>query len=124
VSSLDTPKYDRRASAARPASLRFNPSNEHAEVLDIFADGSIEDRPVLSVVVPCFNEIENLPEVHRRLTASCRDTVGDSYEILYVNDGSTDSTWSTIELVIQQDANVIGVDLSRNFGHQIAVTPG
>jgi polyisoprenyl-phosphate glycosyltransferase len=122
VTSLDTPKYDRRASAARSRSLR----SEDIEGLDILADGSIEGgpRPVLSVVVPCFNEVENLIEVHRRLTASCQDTFGDSYEILYVNDGSTDSTWPTIELLVQQDAKVIGVDLSRNFGHQAAVTAG
>jgi polyisoprenyl-phosphate glycosyltransferase len=50
--------------------------------------------------------------------------VGDKYQIVYVNDGSTDATWAGIDRLARKDAHVIGINLSRNFGHQIAVTAG
>src|SRR5437763_1691971 len=83
-----------------------------------------QQNPALSVVVPCFNEVENLEALNSRLMLSCRDAVGDDYEIIYVNDGSTDATWALMDRLVRQDAHVIGINLSRNFGHQIAVTAG
>jgi polyisoprenyl-phosphate glycosyltransferase len=81
-------------------------------------------RHALSVIVPCFNEADNLPVLHDRLTLSCRDAVGDDYEIIYVNDGSSDASWSIIHRILQVNAHVVGINLSRNFGHQAAVTAG
>ncbi len=78
----------------------------------------------LSVVVPCFNEEAVLDETHRRLTAACRSSVGASYEIVYVDDGSRDRTWSMLSALSETDANVVSVSLSRNFGHQLALTGG
>jgi dolichol-phosphate mannosyltransferase len=63
-------------------------------------------------------------ELHGRLSAACRQAVGDGYEIVLVNDGSTDGTWQTIERLAAQDGHVVGVDLSRNHGHQLALTAG
>lgn len=77
----------------------------------------------LSIIVPCFNEQEVLPEFYRRMSAVCK-TVGKPYEIVFVNDGSSDRTWSTIRQWADQDHNVVGVNLSRNHGHQLALTAG
>ncbi|HEV8042955.1 MAG TPA: glycosyltransferase family 2 protein [Bryobacteraceae bacterium] len=76
----------------------------------------------LSVAIPCYNEKENLPELHRRVTAACRASVGESYQIVLVNDGSTDSTWETIRNLAADDHHILGANLSRNHGHQLALT--
>jgi polyisoprenyl-phosphate glycosyltransferase len=83
-------------------------------------------RPVprLSVVVPVFNEEAVLAETHRRLAAACRDVVADSFEIVYVDDGSRDRTWSMLQQISAQDPRVVAVALSRNFGHQLALSAG
>jgi polyisoprenyl-phosphate glycosyltransferase len=78
----------------------------------------------LSVVVPCFDEEEVLPEFHRRMTLACRGSGLASYEILYVNDGSNDRTLSLMRDLQQQDPCVGVVDLARNHGHQLALSAG
>lgn len=78
----------------------------------------------LSVVVPCYNEEAVLPELWRRLTAACADVAGDSFEIILVNDGSSDRSWPIIAALANESPNVVGVDLSRNQGHQLALTAG
>src|SRR5262249_39932235 len=50
----------------------------------------------LSVVAPCFNELATLPELHRRVTKVCQAQAGEDYEIVLINDGSSDGTWSAI----------------------------
>lgn len=76
----------------------------------------------VSVAIPCYNEEASLPELHRRVTAICREVAGDAYEIILVNDGSRDASWSVISALSASDPHVCGVDLSRNFGHQAALT--
>jgi glycosyltransferase involved in cell wall biosynthesis len=76
----------------------------------------------LSVTIPCYNEEAGLAELHRRLTATCQKVVGDDYEVILVNDGSRDGTWNAISALAATDPHLIGVDLSRNFGHQAALT--
>jgi dolichol-phosphate mannosyltransferase len=83
-----------------------------------------QEVPRLSAVVPCYNEQAVLPELYERLSAACRDLVGDSYEIVLVNDGSHDSTWQAIVELARKDDAVVGVNLSRNHGHQLALTAG
>ena len=78
----------------------------------------------LSIVVPCFNEEACIPELHRRLTAAARDAVGDDYEIVLVNDGSRDGSWPAMQKLADTDPHVVGVNLSRNHGHQLALTAG
>lgn len=80
-------------------------------------------QPALSVVVPCFNEDESLPECHRRLTAVL-SAIGIPFEIVYVDDGSKDGTLAQMQRLHAADPNVGIVELSRNFGHQAAVTAG
>ncbi|HVO04021.1 MAG TPA: glycosyltransferase family 2 protein [Candidatus Cybelea sp.] len=78
----------------------------------------------LSVVVPCYNEAGALGELHRRVTKVCRDTVGESYELVLVDDGSRDETWGAIASLNATDPRVVGVRLSRNFGQQLALSAG
>jgi dolichol-phosphate mannosyltransferase len=84
--------------------------------------GGVRRAPRLSVAVPCYNEEESLSELHRRVTVACRDSVGEDYEIVLVSDGSRDGTWTAIAALSARDHHVVGVDLSRNFGHQSALT--
>jgi polyisoprenyl-phosphate glycosyltransferase len=81
-------------------------------------------RPRLSVVTPCYNEEGSLRELHRRVSAACQRTVGDDYEIVLVNDGSRDSTWPRMILLAECDRHIIAVNLSRNYGHQLALSAG
>ncbi len=80
-------------------------------------------KPFLSVVAPCFNEEESLPEFHRRVNNVCRD-LGVSYEIVLVNDGSRDRTWETMLELGRADGHVVSVNLARNHGQQLALTAG
>jgi glycosyltransferase involved in cell wall biosynthesis len=77
----------------------------------------------LSVVVPAYNEAEVLPEFHRRLGAVF-DGLQMRSEVIYVNDGSADQTADVLEKIRQRDSRVAIVDLSRNFGKEIALTAG
>ena len=79
---------------------------------------------LLSAVVPCFNEEEVLPETHRRLAAALGDIPGFDFELIYVDDGSRDSTLDLLRALQAADPRVRVLALSRNFGHQIALTAG
>lgn len=78
---------------------------------------------MLSVVVPIYNEEENIIAFHNAVTA-VMDTVQDAWEIVYVNDGSRDSSLSLLLGIQRQDPRVTVVEFSRNFGHQPALTAG
>jgi len=78
----------------------------------------------LSVVVPCYNEEEGVHELHRRVSAVCQACVGDSYELVLVNDGSKDATWKIIGGIARTDKHVVAINLSRNHGHQLALSAG
>ena len=78
----------------------------------------------LSIVVPCFNEAECLPVLHQRLTAAARASSGEDYELVLVNDGSRDASWSLMEALAADDPHLVAVNLSRNHGHQLALTAG
>lgn len=81
-------------------------------------------RLFLSIVVPCCNEEEGLREFHRQMTAAARARFGQKFELILVDDGSTDNTWKIINELSAQDRNVVAVRLSRNHGHQLALTAG
>jgi glycosyltransferase involved in cell wall biosynthesis len=81
------------------------------------------ERPMLSVVAPLFDEEIVLPEFHRRLSRVLDRLEGIS-EIVYVNDGSRDKTLSLLHELRQSDSRVAIVNLSRNFGKEIALTAG
>jgi glycosyltransferase involved in cell wall biosynthesis len=79
--------------------------------------------PLLSVVVPAYNEEEVLPVFHERLSAVLASLNMDG-EIVYVNDGSTDRTMEVLQNLKEKDSRISIVDLSRNFGKEIALTAG
>jgi dolichol-phosphate mannosyltransferase len=81
------------------------------------------DQPEISVVAPVYNEQDNVDELHRRLDRSLR-SLETSYEIMFVNDGSSDATPTLLDAIQQSDERVALLHLSRNFGHQAAVSAG
>ena len=80
-------------------------------------------RPVLSVVIPMYNEAEIVGEMHRRL-AAVMTQLGAAWEVIYVNDGSRDTSLRIVEVLQQADGHIAVVNLSRNFGKEIATTAG
>ncbi len=78
----------------------------------------------LSIVVPCYNEEGCLAELHRRLGAAANAVVGDAYEIVLINDGSRDRTWPIMQGLAEKDPHLVAINLSRNHGHQLALTAG
>ena len=77
----------------------------------------------LSLVVPAFNEEGALPELLARVQDVLESLPAD-WEVVVVDDGSTDGTWAVVEAAAQRDERVRGIRLSRNFGHQVALTAG
>lgn len=85
--------------------------------------GSASAEPIVSVVVPLFNEELNLAELVRRVRNTL-DAVEPQYELILVNDGSQDTTPAQLDELANHDPRIVAVQLSRNFGHQAAVTAG
>ncbi len=77
----------------------------------------------ISVLVPIYNEEKILPELYTRIRETLI-SISENYEIIFVNDGSTDNSILEILKLSEQDKNVFYINFSRNFGHQIAVTAG
>lgn len=81
-------------------------------------------RPKLSIVVPCYNEAATLPLLHQRVSAVAHAVAGDDHEIVLVNDGSRDDSWTIMQRLAAADPRVVAINLSRNHGHQLALTAG
>jgi polyisoprenyl-phosphate glycosyltransferase len=102
--------------------------------MDMIVDGQAAASPdlstsgrsalALSVVAPCYNEEGSLPAFVERTVAAARAVVGERFELVLVNDGSRDSTWACIKALGLTRQEIVGVNLSRNHGHQLAVTAG
>lgn len=80
-------------------------------------------RPTLSIVLPIFNEEEVIPELDRRLRAML-DKVGETWEVVFVDDGSRDRTGQLLRELARTEARYKLISFSRNFGHQLAITAG
>jgi glycosyltransferase involved in cell wall biosynthesis len=78
----------------------------------------------LSIVVPCFNEEACLQTLYERLSKAAREAAGEDYEIVLINDGSRDRSWDLMQRIAADDRHVTAVNLSRNHGHQLALTAG
>ncbi len=76
----------------------------------------------LSVAIPVHNEESVLPELFRRLRTVLDDLPGGPHEMLFVDDGSTDRTFEMLAEAAREDSRIIAISLSRNFGHQAAIT--
>ncbi len=80
-------------------------------------------HPTFSVVVPAFNEAEGIAAFHERLS-QVMQALGETWEVVYVNDGSRDRTLAVLERLRRGDGRIALVNLSRNFGKEIATTAG
>jgi len=78
---------------------------------------------MLSIILPCFNEEENIDSLYSDL-CSILQKVGGSYELIFIDDGSTDNSLSKLKRFCTIDDRVRIIELSRNFGHQSAITAG
>jgi polyisoprenyl-phosphate glycosyltransferase len=78
----------------------------------------------LSIVVPCFNEEAGIQMLVERCCASATAAVPEGFELILVDDGSTDGTWSAITAELGRHENIVAIKLSRNHGHQVALTAG
>lgn len=78
---------------------------------------------VFSIIIPCYNEEAVLHETHKRLTQVMQG-MGDTYELIYVNDGSHDKTPLLLDQLAREDSHVRVVHFARNGGHQVAVSAG
>ena len=83
-----------------------------------------EAPPLISVIVPCFNEEQVIKDTHRRLVATLSTITETRFEQFYIDDGSSDATLDVLRGIQKSDPTVIVIALSRNFGHQVAVTAG
>ncbi len=85
------------------------------------------DAPILSLVLPIYNEEEIIPELDRRLRAFFADVGGDvaeSWEVIFVNDGSKDSSLALLKALADSEPRYKIISFARNFGHQMAITAG
>lgn len=76
-----------------------------------------------SIIAPIYNEIDNLPELHRRVS-EVMNSCGEPWELILVDDGSTDGSTDKIRELAKADMRVRPVIFARNFGHQVAITAG
>lgn len=83
----------------------------------------MNEAKLLSIVVPVFNEEGNLRPLIKRLRAALEPSV-PRYELIFIDDGSSDSSWEILRELADEDARVRAVRLSRNFGHQVAISAG
>lgn len=83
----------------------------------------MQEKVMYSIIVPVYNEEEVIMETYKRLK-DVMDALKESYEIIFVNDGSRDKTAFIIEQVCEKNENIKLIDFSRNFGHQTAITAG
>ncbi len=84
---------------------------------------TVRDAPMLSVVLPVFEEEENLPELYARLVRVLESQAVD-FELVFVDDGSRDQSSIFLQSLAAKDERVVLVELARNFGHQIAISAG
>lgn len=81
------------------------------------------NKPIFTIVAPIYNELENIPELYPRVR-DVMDQTGESWELILVDDGSTDGSTDVLRTLAENDERVRPIIFARNFGHQIAVTAG
>ena len=107
-----TRRQEKKARAARQTPMRSAPKPRR-----------FTRAPVISVVIPCYNEEGNIPLMYERLTKALA-SLNSAYECVFVNNGSYDGTAEILQSLAERDTHVTVVTLSRNFGAQGAYTAG
>lgn len=79
---------------------------------------------IISVVIPVYNGAKTLPELNNRLVSVIEDLVGPQYEIIFINDGSIDSSWDLLKKIASENEKIIAINLTRNFGQHNALMCG
>jgi glycosyltransferase involved in cell wall biosynthesis len=82
-----------------------------------------ENAKLVSIILPCFNEEGNIVEIYEKIKTQI-DTIGYDFELIFIDDGSTDQTLHTIKSLTRADNRVKCISFSRNFGHQAALKAG
>ncbi len=101
-----------------------NPSIDSVSTKDSTAKKSTpEEKPFISVIIPMFNEEAVLEICHQRVCQAL-DQLGQSCELVYVDDGSGDKTWSLVEQLSSEQHQVVSLRFSRNFGKEAAMSAG
>jgi glycosyltransferase involved in cell wall biosynthesis len=124
-----------RAKSQEPRAKSQEPrakSQEHYESALEFVKGGnpLADKPILAIIVPCYNEQEVLPETVKQLLGKiqslvCKKYISEKSKIVFVDDGSNDATWELIKKYHSENPqNLIGIKLSKNRGHQNALLCG
>ena len=80
-------------------------------------------KPIVSIIIPIYNEEENIPELYNRLQTVIEQLDGEA-ELIFIDDGSRDNSLNLIRKIYERDYRFNYISLARNFGHQIAVTAG
>jgi glycosyltransferase involved in cell wall biosynthesis len=93
------------------------------ERMDDVDEGGVHQHVEISIVVPIYNEADVIPEFYRAIVPVL-SAVTDSYEIICVSDGSTDGTMEALKRLHKENANIKIIELSRNFGKELALTAG
>ena len=77
----------------------------------------------ISIIIPLLNEAESLPELSSWIDRVCQEN-GYSYEVIFVDDGSTDESWEVIKQLKQNNCNIRGIKFQRNYGKSAALNEG
>ncbi len=102
----------------------MNPTVDSTDFSRTMSPGTPDPLPIVSVVVPAYNEVQNIPLLYQHVTEVLQNMVSRRWELIIVDDGSRDATWSAICELAANDHKIKGVRLSRNFGHQYALLAG
>lgn len=102
----------------------FMLNSKTTENLNIGSNDSKSFAQMLSIIVPCYNESAVIDETVRQLKKFCSELIGFNIELIFVDDGSQDDTRLLLKRFAQEDSRIKVLGLSRNFGHQVAVSAG
>jgi dolichol-phosphate mannosyltransferase len=90
---------------------------------DLIQEPLAKSEKLVSIILPCFNEEGNIHEIYSKVSDQI-NTLGYSFELIFIDDGSTDNTLCTIKELAERDGRVKCISFSRNFGHQAALKAG
>ncbi|TAD78092.1 MAG: glycosyltransferase [Sphingomonadales bacterium] len=107
-----------------PTSIAVCCLNRFRRTRDLHVPHTFSGSCELSVVIPLYNEEPGLDALVERVTKAARASFADRYELILVNDGSKDGSWAAICAHAERDTRIVAINLSRNHGHQLALTAG